>query len=152
MKRVMDSSGSPSFSGTWENDLLRHLILEHIQKTGRNAEIGPREISDVIDRVAPKCAKSLFETLKKDTPEMIAYENSRRTVFAADNYSHWKEPFDKLEMMLKISCEVVKEFIKDAGPFFNNEERLLFKAISALHGNGCLVAQEIFALMRAGYA
>ena len=83
---------------------------------------------------------------------MIAYENSRRTVFAADNYSHWKEPFDKLEMMLKISCEVVKEFIKDAGPFFNNEERLLFKAISALHGNGCLVAQEIFALMRAGYA
>ncbi len=54
-------------------------------------------------------------------------------------------------MQLKLSCETISNFVKDVGHLIK-DERLLFKALSALHGNVCLVSQEVLSLMRSGYA
>lgn len=148
----MDPSGTPIFSGIWEWNLIKELIDEQAKKLGIAVDADPRTISEILNKKAPDCAKDLYNDLKKDAPEMIAYETERRRTFEADNYTIWKEAFDLIEIQLKMNCEIIGRFNSEVGPLIVKEERPLFSAISALHGNGCLVAQEIFALMRAGFA
>jgi hypothetical protein len=149
---IMDPADGFSFSGAWERTLFKKIINELDQESQKFIEEHPDTISEAYNQTVPIFTKNVYETLKRNAPDMIAYERERRFSFAADNYKIWKKSFDLLEMHLRGSCEIIGEYIAEVGPLFENNERSLFTAITALHGNGCHVAQEIFALMQAGYA
>lgn len=139
------------FSGEEDQEIFRQIVREYREITGKSIDVGSNEFAALADEIVSEYANELLITLKRKAPEMIQYEELRRSSFAADNNTIWKEFFDLLEMQLKLSCETISNFVKDVGPLIK-DEGLLFKALSALHGNACLVSQEVLSLMRSGYA
>lgn len=124
----------------------------------RAAELAEREperldemVRSVISAATEEGSEALVERLKKDGPEMLARRRAETRGFEDRLARRWAHPFDLAEMVVVISYEAGEAFNEKYRPQAGAERDLVFAVLVRLHARACRVAEEVLALLKAGY-
>jgi Family of unknown function (DUF5677) len=106
--------------------------------------------SDALDQ----SAVGLAERLREDAPRMPREHAEIRIGFEERLKTRWRPAFDLYEMVL-VGCteagsDLHDALTRDGGPVSDHPVKL--HALTLLHSRACMVANEVFALLRTGHA
>ena len=116
--------------------------------------VPPEQIEAIWDDAIDKSAVSISETLKKNGPQMLGEHAAIREGFEQRLQERWKPALDLFEMVLVACTEAGSDLHhslhEEGGPISDHPIKLY--AMTLLHARACLVANEVFALLRTGFA
>lgn len=109
-------------------------------------------IGAAVQEVVKRCGSALLDDLLARAPEMRAEHAEVRTSFELTIRDYWGDALDLFEVLMVI-C-------REAGESVNTHYREqaardgdhCFDVLTRLHARSCLVASEVFALLRSGHA
>jgi len=116
--------------------------------------VPPEQMESIWDDAIDKSAVNLSETLKKIGPEMLAEHATIREGFEKRLQERWKPALDLFEMVLVACTEAgsdLHDSLHEEGSPVSDHPIKLY-AMTLLHARACLVANEVFALLRTGFA
>ena len=90
--------------------------------------------------------------LQKDSSNQIAYERKRTEKFQRNLYSIWKKPLDLLQLLIDSSMEIgerAKTKMANGKKHITNPR---YVALIKIHARSVHISNEIFSLLRSGYA
>jgi hypothetical protein len=116
--------------------------------------VPPEQLEAIWDETIDESAVNLSETLKTNGPQMLAEHLAIREGFEQRLREWWKPALDLFEMVL-VACTEAGSDLHDllngeGGPVSDHPIKL--HALTLLHARACLVANEVFALLRGGFA
>ena len=119
-----------------------------------DAGMTDEEIGKLFDDAIDGSAAELADALRKDAPRMLAEHNTIRTGFEQRLQARWRSALDLYEVVL-VSCteaasDLHDDLTQDAAP--PSEHPIKLHALTLLHARACMVASEVFALLRTGHA
>jgi hypothetical protein len=140
-------------SGRWDRlGQIRENFFRRFREAGfdesRIQELYDQALQKGIDKTTPR----LVETLLRDAPKMLRRHGRYRRGFERRLRRRWRRALD-LYYVVYVCCE-------ESGGEFNQRYReqaaqendFAFEALTRLHARACLVASEVYALLRTGHA
>jgi len=122
-------------------------ILHQIEKTLDKRKVDlkkrPEIIKRVINEAAPDIASKMYVDLKKGIPALLKNNKITKTSFEKRLNNLWKEPLDLLEAFLYASIEIGDMVSNELRLLAVPKHRLFVDVISRLHGQACLIGNEI---------
>src|SRR5260221_4749251 len=85
-------------------------------------------------------------------PQMLAERRAERIGFQARLYARWREAFDLYEVACVVAQEAGARFVAKHQAQAAQEHDIAFGVLTRLHGRACLIASEVYSLLRAGQA
>jgi hypothetical protein len=111
---------------------------------------------DTLARVFKETFVSAMEATHGDliarAPQMLAERRAERIGFQARLYARWREAFDLYEVGWEIAHEAGASFVAKHLAEAAQEQDIAFDVLTRLHGRACLIASEVYSLLRAGQA
>jgi hypothetical protein len=124
------------------------LLGEKALEAGVSEETLGKILSDALD----EGAVGLVERLWKDAPRMLAEHDEIRSGFEQRLQARWRRPLELYEMVLvccmEAGSDLHDDLTQEEGPVSDHPVKL--QALTLLHARACMVANEVFALLRAG--
>lgn len=102
--------------------------------------------------VLPMFSKEVVKSLKKNTDEMLISQRAIREGFEYRNYIRWREPFDSLECLIRISLESAEGHVKKLAKTTNKTNEYKRAALIKIHARALQISNEILTLLKSGYA
>jgi hypothetical protein len=140
--------GDQQPSGIMTPELI--LLAEKALEAGVSQETFGQILSDALDDGAVGLAERLWE----DVGRMLAEHDEVRTGFEHRLQARWRAALDLYEMVLVCCTEAGSDLhdvlTRDGSQVSDHPVKL--HALTLLHARACMVANEVFALLRAGYA
>jgi hypothetical protein len=135
---------TPRLLELWQKGLEAGVSADTLADTLREA------LGDALD----KSGAGLAERLRKDAPRMLAEQAKIRRGFEKRLQERWRPALALYEMVL-VACTEAGSNLHDAltrevGPVSDRPIKL--HALTLLHARACMVANEVFALLRTGHA
>jgi hypothetical protein len=136
------------------DDLFEDVLLEAAKSI---AEHGLADQDNAILRqVLDSLADSTMAALEKAMPRMLVEHGAMRSEFEIRLRSPWGPAFDRFEALLVGTSEAAGRFVQRHRAEAEAEEDepagYLFWALVRLHIRACCVSNEVFALLRGGFA
>jgi len=101
---------------------------------------------------AGESAPAVLKDLRAAAPAMLRQRHAFIDGFEARLYEAWRDPLDLLEMMI-VCCIEGAEAVGDAWPWGKSpDDDIVYDVVRRLQAQGCLVATEVLALLKAGFA
>jgi len=97
-------------------------------------------------------AESLATGLLKNSEELLQTEKQARIGFEKRNQERWLEGFDLIEKLISLCCELGDATKRHLEEHINEVGNRKASAVITLHARCARVANEVFALMRCGFA
>ena len=111
---------------------------------------------DALARAIEETLASAIETFHADliarAPQMLAERRAERIGFQARLYARWREAFDLYEVAWVVAQEAGARFVAKHQAQAAQENDIAFGVLTRLHGRACLIASEVYSLLRAGQA
>jgi len=142
------------FSDKSLEEALVNIFITELEKSGKNIEdIDNLDLllSEVIIKASKKSAVPVLNTLKENVPKMLRQRRNELRLFRKRLNIKWKKPLDLLEMLLVISTEAGESFNSEYREEASKKEDFVFDVLVRLHGNACLIGNEIIALLQSGF-
>lgn len=118
-------------------------------------DIDDDELRDVLVETAKATAQAVIEGLHATTPAMLIDYAALRAGFEILLRDPWGPAFDRLQAFVVCALESGERFIAlhaDEAAADGPDGDPLFNALARLHARAVRVAEEVFALLRAGFA
>jgi hypothetical protein len=109
-------------------------------------------IDSAVKLTLEKAESEFIETLRKNAPAMLAEHRTLRAGFENRLHERWGKALDLYEIILVTSQEAGSHFVKKHREQAVKENDLVFSVLVRLHARACLIASEVFALLRSGHA
>ncbi len=137
----------------------RHLPSDFnwsINVTSKDVEAYGKKVRRAIEKAIPETVKTsseiIYKSFRANRRITLATIEDRRSVFERRLQQFWRVPIETLDIFIDAA--------QLAGSEFNEEHRdeavrykdFTFEALVRLHARACKTAQEILALIRAGFA
>lgn len=139
-------------------DILQKAFDEAVEELARSAtseeelesltESIPYKLQDLLSSLPAE----VLSTIKEEAYEGLEERRAIHKSFVERNVSRWKNGFDLLELLIEIAIEAGESFNKRLRPEAAEKGDLVFDIVVRLHAKGCLIAKEILALLKNGYA
>jgi Family of unknown function (DUF5677) len=118
------------------------------------AGVSTDTLTEIWNEALDKSAVGLADRLRRDGARMLAEHAELRDGFEGRLQKRWRPALDLFEMVL-VSCteagsDLHDALMEEAGPVSDHPIKLF--ALTLLHARACMVASEVFALLRTGYA
>jgi hypothetical protein len=118
------------------------------------AGVSEETLGKILTAAIDESVPGLVERLREDAPRMLAEHAELRVGFEQRLQSRWKQALGLYEMVLVCCAEVGSdlhdELAREGSPVSEHPAKL--HALTLLHARACMVTNEVFALLRAGYA
>ena len=134
-------------------DMFEDAVLESIARL--KPEIDDEELQRVVTETAKQMAESVVGSLHEATPAMLIDYAALRAGFEIRLRDPWGPAFDGLQALIVTARESGERFVALHGEEAAAERPdgdLPFNALARLHARALTVAEEVFALLRAGFA
>ena len=160
----------PEIKGTrWFSPERDQAILLHALKTALGKEQGNPDRFKLALKVVSKrrfltksyqilaekageSAPAVLKDLRAAAPTMLRQRHVLIDGFEGRLYEAWRDPLDLLEMMV-VCCIEGAEAVGDAWPWGKfPDQDIVYDVVRRLQAQGCLVATEVIALLKAGFA
>jgi hypothetical protein len=168
--RRMPAASMPEIRGTrWFSPERDQAILLHALKTALEKEQGNPDRFRLALKVVSKrrfltksyrilaehageSAPAVLKDLRAAAPTMLRQRHALIDGFERRLYETWRDPLDLLEMMI-VCCIEGAEAVGDAWPWGKSpDDDVVYDVVRRLQAQGCLVATEVLALLKAGFA
>ena len=126
-------------------DELEKMISES-SETLSDEEI-TKKIEDIIPEIVPRLAKSIKESLMKNSAAMLIERRNLFTEFGNRNLKRWKPAFDLLETFIVICTEAGENFNNSYRPRAIEKNDIVFDIVIRHHARACHISQEILCLL-----
>ncbi|NOK62919.1 MAG: hypothetical protein GFH27_549293n316 [Chloroflexi bacterium AL-W] len=103
-------------------------------------------------RITRRIARSLLKSLEKDAPRMLKEHADIQQSFERNLQHKWGAALDYLKMLTVICYESGEEFNKEFQEKETFKNDYVFHVLVRLHARACQIANEVLALLQAGYA
>lgn len=118
------------------------------------AGVPNEKLNEIWNDTLDKGAVGLADRLRADGPRMLAEHAELREGFEWRLRKRWRPALDLYEMLLVACTEAGSDLhdalTQEAGPVSDHPIKL--HALTLLHARACMVASEVFALLRTGHA
>jgi hypothetical protein len=108
-------------------------------------------LNEGVKEITETSAYHLAESLKEEGPAMLARRRAERRGFEARLARRWAHPFDLAEMTMVVAYEVGEDFNERHQRQAEAEQDPVFDVLVRLHARACRIAEEVLALLRAGF-
>ncbi len=142
----------------FQDDIDTNIMRKVIENFIENKLPLPISFSNT-KKIGIAVKKSIKETIalavkemEKNSSDKIAKGKKRRTKFEKDLYQIWKIPLDLLELLISSSIEIgenQKNKLSDGKKKITNAK---YVALIKIHARAVHIGNEIFSLLRCGYA
>ncbi len=127
-----------------------------IEITDEDIEKVGREITDNFEKAYPKVIKEtsnhVLKIIDRDSPSTLKLHREDREGFENRLKDTWKKAFDVFESFLLLVNDSGREFNDEYRPDAIIENDVVFDTLIRLHVRACQIGNEIFTLIRTGYA
>jgi hypothetical protein len=129
-------------------------VLESVFLAAAKKGIGPRRIAEAAAKVLPKTIDKsglvLARSLVARAPQ-LAENRAFHEAFKQRLERTWRKPFILYEVILVSATEAGSDFNEAYRPSAAKENDFVFEVLCGLHSRACLVAGEVYELLRGGY-
>ena len=142
------------FSDKSLEETLVNTFITELEKSGKNIEdIDNLDLllSEVITKASKESAVPILNTLKKNSPKMLMERRKELKLFRKRLNTKWKNPLDLLEILLVSSTEAGESFNSEHREEASKKRDFVFDVLVRLHGNACLIGNEIITLLQSGF-
>jgi hypothetical protein len=119
------------------------------------AEKEPQRLREAVEEAVKEATEAggylLAGRLKKDGPLMLARRRAERDGFEERLARRWARPFDLAEMAMVVACEAGEAFNEKHRQEAGADKDLVFAVLVRLHARACRIAEEVLALLKAGF-
>jgi hypothetical protein len=122
-----------------------------LQEVAKSERLG-RALAEETPKLCRDVAHSILGTLLERMPAMLEDHREVRDEFAQTIRAVWGEALDLLETFIVIASEAGDDLNRRHWDAAAHDADHKFHALIRVHARACLVANEILALLRAGYA
>lgn len=136
---------------------LPNVLLAELgeQRAIELAENEPEKLNTLVREVTRGVTYTggheLATQLKRDGPAMLARRRAERRAFEERLSRRWARPFDLAEMAMVVAYEVGEEFNAKHQEQAEADSDLIFAVLVRMHARACRIAEEVLALLRAGF-
>ena len=128
--------------------------LQLLWEKGLEAGVPLERMEAIWGEAIDTTAVGLAHTLTKNGPQMLTEHAAQRGDFERRLLDRWRPALDLFEMVL-VACTEAGSDLHDSlnaegGPASDHPTKL--HVLTLLHARACLVANEVFALLRTGFA
>jgi Family of unknown function (DUF5677) len=133
--------------------LSRGALLAYVEKEGHLPRIEDldKPINDLLDAL-PAISKDEENRLRADATEMLEQNRESQKGFEERLYERWREPLDSLECLIGLSMVYGQNHRDKLAGVVNETNSAKFVALLKIHQRALQIANEILALLKAGYA
>ena len=97
-------------------------------------------------------AHNIVASLRRDMPQLLAERRANRAGFESRLYARWRSAIDLFEAIVVVAQESGADFNQKYRPQAAQDQDYVFEVLTRLHARACLLASEVLALLRSGYA
>lgn len=127
-------------------------LFETLARDAAERGAGEGAIATAIDQAAQAAAAAVADELQADAPRMLREHKALRDGFERRLRQRWGPALDLYECVYVCCLESGEEFHKEQSARAAHDDDAKFSALTLLHGRACLVASEIYGLLRTGHA
>ena len=128
-------------------DLFEKLVSEAAERG-----VDEDKISSALDHATQATADVLTKRLRADAPRMLREHKRFRDTFERRLQQRWSRALDLYECVRVCCLEAGDEFHNRHSTEAGHGNDAKFEALTLLHVRACLVASEIYGLLRTGHA
>src|SRR5258706_14015620 len=124
--------------------------LLHYLKTATSDAVDEAALTRAIEETLASAIETFHADLIARAPQMLAERRAERIGFQARLYARWREAFDLYEVAWVVAQEAGARFVAKHQAQAAQEHDIAFGVLTRLHGRACLIASEVYSLLRAG--
>ncbi len=110
------------------------------------------EIQAAVQTALDETIEARVENIKREMPRFLAEWRAFRAGYEQRLYERWAPALDLYETIVAVAQETGAAFNQQHRPRAAEEQDYVFDVLTRLHARACLIASEVGALMRGGYA
>lgn len=115
-----------------------------------------KECVDNVEKIIPIVIKDMTEpmlsSVKKHIPNALSDQRKILKGFEKRLYDKWEKPLELLEAFIGIVVEAGEEFNNEFRSKGDKELYYVLEALTRLHARACQTANEVFVLLKSGFA
>jgi hypothetical protein len=137
-------------------DLPRENSIEDLKAALRSGA-SDQDVGAVVDGLLDDTALTSVESLRLETPRLLEEQALDRAVFEERLKERWGPALDLFEVTYLHCREMGAHYHDELTEMFNSQLDLdelastKHQALALLHARGCMVASEVYALLRTGH-
>ncbi len=141
-------------------ETVMKTILEQVEKKATEQQLDEEQVNNLI-KAAVKAVTTdgldnlsgfMAGKLRKQIPEMVAYEREMREGFEQRLYDRWKKALDLYEAIVILTRECGDVYARQHRTQAAKDKDYVFAMLMRIHVKACQTASAIEVLMKGGYA
>ncbi|WP_134671656.1 DUF5677 domain-containing protein [Halorussus marinus] len=136
---------------TDDDPSLQGLIEEKLEEIADELD-DDEDVDEVVSDLFDDLVEANYEGLMDHRDTMLEDWREEMNGFEDRLYDDWQEPIDLFESFIVFSLELGQMYSRDRQEAAMDDEDLVHLVLVKLHARACLIAREILALIKQGYA